>query len=315
MDSRHLVDPELLGVIDAMPAFVIDANNLQFVRQAFAIPNVASAEAMSEVEMVEHSAPGWNGDPEVGLCVYRPIARTAPLPCILHLHGGGYVAGDARSHEPVHRELALALNCAIVSVNYRLAPETPFPGAVHGGYAAVAWLWSVADTLGVDRDRIAVSGESAGGGLAAALAILVRDRGEYRFCFQHLTYPMLDDRTCHRGDLNPYAGEFIWPRDSNRFGWRSLLGAEPGRPDVSPYAAAARAGDLSGLPPTYIVVGALDLFVDEDIDFAQRLIRAGVPTELHVLPGAYHGYGFSPLATVTITSQQASLAAFAKALA
>ncbi|MGJ3629114.1 alpha/beta hydrolase fold domain-containing protein [Sphingomonas sp. MMS24-JH45] len=215
--------------------------------------------------------------------------------CIYHIHGGGYVAGAAsqlgggapsagRGARLRHR------------LGHRLAPETPHPGPLEDCYAGLAWTFAHADRLGIDRDRIGVMGESAGGGLAAALALLARDH--IRLAFQHLTYPMLDDRTCTR-DPHPHAGEFIWRPESNRFGWTALLGQEPGGADVSPYAGAgARATDLAGLPQTYIATAALDLFVEEDIDYARRLIAAGVPCELHVYPGAFHGFDIFPAAEV-----------------
>lgn len=137
-------------------------------------------------------------------------------------------------------------------------------------------------------------GESAGGGLAAALALLARDRGDYALAFQHLIYPMIDDRTCVSDDPNPVTGEFIWTRHNNHFGWSALLGEAPGGPDISPYAAAARAKDLAGLPATFISTPTLDLFVDEDIAYARRLMRAGVPVELHVYPGGFHGFDYAP---------------------
>jgi acetyl esterase/lipase len=157
-------------------------------------------------------------------------------------------------------------------------------------YAALKWVYTHARDLGVDAARIAIGGESAGGGLTASLALLTRDRGEVPLVFQLLIYPMLDDRTGTLADPHPYTGEYIWTADSNRFGWKALLGQEPGGPDVSPYAAAARAQHLEGLPPAFIGVGTLDLFLEEDLEYARRLIRAGVPTELHVYPGAYHGF-------------------------
>ena len=201
-----------------------------------------------------------------------------------------------------------------MSVDYRLAPETRFPGAVEDCYAALSWLVAKAAEVGVDPARIGVMGESAGGGLAAALTLLVRDRGEHRLAFQHLIYPMIDDRTCVTATPNPYAGEFIWTNQANRFGWSSLLGAEPGGEGVSPYAAAARAESVTGLPPAYIATGALDLFLDEDLTYAQRLIRGGVPVELHVYPGAYHGFHWAVDAEVTKAARRDSLAALAKAL-
>jgi triacylglycerol lipase len=171
-----------------------------------------------------------------------------------------------------------------------------------------------AGALGVDPVNIGVMGESAGGGLAAALALLVRDRNELSLAFQHLIYPMIDDRTCIRPDPHPFAGEFVWHAHNNMFGWTALLGVAPGSADISPYAAAARATDLTGLPPTYIAVGALDLFLEENLDYARRLTRAGVPVELHVYPGAFHAFQFATAATVSKTAWLDSQRALERAL-
>jgi triacylglycerol lipase len=176
-------------------------------------------------------------------------------------------------------------------VDYRLAPETRYPGAVEDGYAALLWLSANAEQLGVDRARIAIGGESAGGGHAAALAIVARDRGEVPICLQVLDSPMIDDRTGSTSDPHPYCGEFVWTSVNNRFGWRALLGVEPGGPQVPTAAAPARLENFAGLAPAFILVGALDLFMEEDVEYARRLIRAGVPAELHVIPGAFHGFG------------------------
>jgi triacylglycerol lipase len=248
------------------------------------------------------------------LIVYRPAGAEGALPCILHIHGGGYVLGSAASSEAAHRPLAADLGCCIVTVDYRLAPETPHPGPVEDCYAALAWVFAHAESLKIDPARVGVMGESAGGGLAAGLALLARDRGEYPLAFQHLIYPMIDDRTCIHPDPHPHVGEFVWTPQRNRFGWASLLGAEPGGDGVSPYAAAARAEDLAGLPPTFIATGALDLFLEEDLDYARRLTRAGVPVELHVYPGAYHGFQWERRAEVSRQADRDSRAALAKAL-
>jgi len=180
----------------------------------------------------------------------------------------------------------------VVAVDYRLAPETPHPGPVEDCYSALKWFHDNAAALNVDSRRIAITGSSAGGGLAAALALLARDRGEVILAGQVLVMPMLDDRTVMRTERNPhpYAGEFIWTHGNNRFGWTSLLGQEPGSEGVSPYASAARAEELAGLPATFISTGALDLFVEEDIEYARRLIAAGVSTELHLYAGGIHGF-------------------------
>jgi triacylglycerol lipase len=181
-------------------------------------------------------------------------------------------------------------------------------------YAVLAWINQQADALGVDLKRVGVMGESAGGGLAAGLALMARDRGEYSLAFQHLIYPMIDDRTCITADPHPFAGEYVWTAKSNHFGWSCLLGQEPGGEGVSPYAAAARATDLSGLPPTFIASGALDLFLEEDLDYARRLVRSGVPVELHVYPGAFHAFQWMREAYVSLQAGRDSQNALARAM-
>jgi acetyl esterase/lipase len=266
------------------------------------------------VALAERKVPGAAGAPDVGVAIYTPRSSGGRLPCIFHIHGGGYVTGSAAGLSPVHRSLALEANCVIVSVDYRLAPETRFPGAIEDCYAALGWLFAHVDELGVDLQRIGVMGESAGGGLAAALALLARDRGAYALAFQHLIYPMLDDRTCVTTEPHPYAGEFIWTPHNNAFGWSSLLGGAPGSSGVSPYAAAARAENLAGLPPAFISVGTLDLFLEENIEYARRLMRQGVPVEMHVYPGAYHAFNIAPDAKVAQDARRDSLSALQRAL-
>lgn len=308
--SRHLVDPDLLPLLDALPTVTITHENLAELR-ARELPFPLMDDG--GVRLEERDVPGPDGSPPVPVRIYRPVQAARPPGCIFHIHGGGFVGGSAREVEFLHRPLAAQLQCVIVTVDYRLAPETCFPWNLEDCYAALAWTFGHAEEIGVDPALIGVMGESAGGGLAAALALLVRDRGEYRLAFQHLTYPMIDDRTC-LADRNPMAGEFIWTRHSNRFGWSALLGHEPGREDVSPYAAPARAQQLEKLPPTFISTAALDLFVDEDIDYAQRLIRAGVPTELHVWPGAFHGFDLMPGVPVADAARRASTEALRRFL-
>ena len=200
--------------------------------------------------------------------------------------------GNPEMSDAANKIQAHQLQCVIASVDYRLAPETAHPGPVEDCYSGLKWLHDNAAELGVDPARIAIKGESAGGGLAAGLALLARDRGEVPVAYQCLTYPMIDDHSA--GSDHEYVGEFVWTRESNHFGWQSLLGCEPGSPDVSPYAAAARADDLAGLPATFIATAALDLFLEENLEYARRLTRAGVPVELHVYPGAFHGFQMAP---------------------
>ena len=316
IDTRHLVDPELLPLLDAWPKIVLTPETLPEMRETARLPIPENPALIAAVTSDIHTIPGPAGAPDLALYSYRPNAAgpSARLPCIFHIHGGGYVGGSAAPLAPIHRALVASLGCTLVSVDYRLAPETPFPGAIEDCYAALGWLVGNAAALGVDPMRIGVMGESAGGGLAAALALLVRDRGEHRLAFQHLVYPMLDDRTCVATDPSPTAGAFVWSPHNNAFGWAALLGRAPGSPDVSPYAAPARATDLAGLPPTFVSTGALDLFVEEDLDYARRLMRAGVPVELHVYPGGFHGFDFDPQARVAVQARRDSRDALANAL-
>jgi len=312
MTTRPLIDPELLPVLDIFPPFGLEGEGLAQVR--------AGTHAMLEsrprpdvpVTVTEIITRENARAPAVRCLLFVPERLVAPVPAILHIHGGGYIAGTPEMSTPDLMGLSAALGCIILSVDYRLAPEHPFPAAVEDCHAALGWLHQEAPRLGVDTARIAVMGESAGGGLSAALALLARDRGEYPLAFQLLDCPMLDDRTC-RCDVSPALGEFIWTRGKNEFGWTSLLGHAPGGEDVSPYAAAARADNLAGLPPAFIAVGALDLLLDEDVDYARRLAGAGVPVELHVYPGCFHGFAMAAESRIAKVAARDKLDALARA--
>jgi acetyl esterase/lipase len=316
MTTKHLVDPELVAMLDQFPALELTAETLGQVRammQAMRSQTPPNLPAFPDIAVSERFVPGPEGAPDVRVLVYLPTSVQGPLPALLWIHGGGYVIGSADGEDLGVKSIVSAVRCTAVSVAYRLAPETPHPGPVEDCYAALLWLSTHAGELGVDPTRIAIGGGSAGGGLAAALGLLTRDRGEVPLAFQLLIYPMLDDRTVTMTDPHPYTGEFIWTAQANRFGWRALLGQEPGGPDISPYAAAARAESLVGLPATFISVGALDLFLEEDLEYARRLIRAGVPTELHVYPGAYHGFNMVADAQVSQVAARDQLAALKRA--
>jgi acetyl esterase/lipase len=221
--------------------------------------------------------------------MYRPRSSTSLLPAVIWLHGGGMMFGSIEFDGPTCEGYAIAVDCAVLSVQYRLAPEFPYPAAVDDCFAALTWSADHASQLKIDPERIAVGGESAGAGLAAATALLTRDRGGPRIAFQALAYPMLDDR-----NNTPSACEFAeipsWSHQHNRSAWLAVLGERAGGANVEPYAAPARAADLSGLPPSLLQVGELDVLRDENIAYATRLMQAGVSTELHVYPGAYHGW-------------------------
>ena len=291
---RH-VSPEykpffpLLRQIAALPP--IDAANLAERRQpspTFALPPLASP------AVLERAVPGPKGAPDVRLYVVNAGEPGAAMPAILHMHGGGFVAGAAKDGLRALQEHAAAIGCVIVTVDYRLAPETPFPGALEDNYAALKWLYAHAAEFGVDPERIALMGDSAGGGHAAMLAIAARDRGEVPLLFQALTYPMLDDRTGSSRQPPAHVGQILWRPADNRFGWGALLGLPAGSPSVPPGSVPARVEDLRGLPPAFIAVGAIDLFVEEDIEYARRLLEVGIPAELHVYPGAFHAFNVIP---------------------
>ena len=310
MTDLRLVDPQLLPLVEAFPDFRYDTENLAATRlrmiefaKASPIPNVP-------VALSELVVPGSGGRPDVGVMVYRPLVGEARLPGYLHIHGGGYIAGHPVMSDARNRLLAHSLQCVVISVDYRLAPETPQPGPVEDCYAALLWAYHSADELGIDPGRLAIGGESAGGGLAAALALVVRDRAEVPVLGQMLVYPMLDDRTCVSDDRREFTGNLVWDRASNYFGWSSYLGMEPGSDNVPAYAAPARADSLAGLPFTFIAVGQLDLFADENLAYARRLIAEGVLTELHLYPGAFHGFDMLP----GTSSSDAFLASFVGAL-
>jgi triacylglycerol lipase len=314
-DTRYLVDPELIPALDPYPSVDLPIESLAEVRAEFA--RMLAATPIREdlpVQREELQVPGPAGAPSVRVLFYRPADGRGPRPAVLHIHGGGYVLGAPDFADLSNRLMVAELGCVVCSVDYRLAPEHPYPAPVEDCYAALMWLHDHAASLGVDRSRVGIKGESAGGGLAAALALLARDRGGPSISFQHLTYPMIDDRTCIAPDPHPYVGEFVWTPERNRFGWTALLGRTPGHPDIPAYAAAARATDLTGLPPAFISVGALDLFLEENLEYGRRLTRAGVPVELHVYPGAFHGFGLATEARTTLAATRDSREALRRAM-
>jgi acetyl esterase/lipase len=300
--SRHLVDPALLPALDLIPDLDLDASRLAELRAGMDgfIPPLESF-ACDDVLIERREIVGAGGT--FGLQLFRPASpATSQCPALLFIHGGGYVLGCATQNAPGNIRTVRELGCLVASVEYDLAPEACGTHAVEQCHAALLWLVANAEELGIDGSRIAVGGESAGGGLAAALCLLARDRGGPQPCFQMLIYPMLDSRTGLE-ESHPLVGEFVWTAAANQFGWRSLLGdSDPD--DPAGHVVPARAADLSGLPPAYISVGALDLFLEEDIEYARRLTRAGVPVELNLYPAAFHGFELAADAEVSQRSER-----------
>ena len=284
-DPLSYVNPEFRAGLVRRPATVsYDATLLQMARaRDKGVPPVPLLPGVTE-----HSVARAKGAPNVRLFVVGD-SPGASKPAILHIHGGGYILGSG-SITQAEIELMKTLDCVVVSVDYRLAPETQFPGSLEDNYAALRWMNENANQLGIDPSRIAVKGESAGGGHSAMLALEVRDRKEFTLCQQVLIYPMLDDRTGSTRDVPPYLGHYVWTPQSNRFGWTSLLGMPAGSKTVPPNSVPARVENLAGLPPAFIGVGSIDLFASEDVEYSRRLLEAGVPTELLVVPGGYHGF-------------------------
>ena len=286
MDALARLDPEIAEMLAAAPPLVFSAETLPALR-ANRLSLVGAVELSDEVERRDHVVPSRDGAPDLVVRVHRPRSAAGLLPCVYWMHGGGLIMGtyemdDLRFDKWCQRHQLIG-----VSVEYRLAPETPYPGPIEDCYTGLRWTHEHAADLGIDATRIGIGGPSAGGGLAAALALLSRDRAELAVAFQLLIYPMIDDRMTSRSSSWDVP---IWNPSANRFGWSSYLGARFGTDDVPAYAAAARADDLVGLPPALIVVGTLDGFCDEDIEYARRLNHAGVAVELHVYPGAPHGF-------------------------
>jgi acetyl esterase/lipase len=291
------MDPELVEDLDAFiaatgPRGLAGIDDPVERRATFLeLVTAGGEEPDARVATVDHEIPGPAGAPPVRVRSYRPVGLDGELPALLYIHGGGMVIGAIESEDARTRAYCLEVGCAAVSVDYRLAPENPHPAPVEDCFAALTWMAANAGELGIDPARIGVYGGSAGGGLAAATALLARDRGGPVLAFQMLLYPMLDDR-CDTPSGREVEDVGIFDGWASREGFQALLGDRWESGDVDAYAAPSRATDLAGLPPTWIDVGELDALRDESIDYAKRLLQAGVPTELHINPGCFHASEF-----------------------
>jgi acetyl esterase/lipase len=303
-NARERLDPELAEVLKAVPmteAGVFDLRDLEGTRvgvRTFAEAIAAQIPDEPSVSVEEVQAPRSDGS-TLAIRLLRPTGAAGPLPVLVWFHGGGQVLGYAAQDDPILKHLVLEVGCIVASVEYRLAPEAPAPAAAEDGLLAYRWLRSQATALGIDAARVALAGQSGGGGIAAATALMIRDQGEPAPLFQALSYPMLDDRNT-TASSHEVTDIGIWDRATNILAWNLVLGDRAGADDVPPYSAPARATDLTGLPPTFIAAAELDVFRDEDLTYATRLQASGVPVELHLYPGAYHAWDlFAPEAAVS----------------
>ncbi len=281
------VHPELQAATKKIPTFTFNGWTLGFIRL---LTNLMPAPKIPEDIHIENIfIPVGEGNTKIRLRIYKPKSISSTTAGLVWLHGGGYIIGKPEITEASCVDYVRELGVVVVSVDYRLAPDYPFPTSLEDSYAALKWVDAHAKELGIDAARIGIGGESAGAGLAAALIQMVHDRNAFKPIFQTLIYPMLDNQTTVRTDLADQ-GHFAWNQASNRYGWKSYLGKQADGVDLPPYAVPARRGDLSGLPPAWIGVGTLDLFHDEDVAYAQKLRDCGVECELVVVPGAFHGF-------------------------
>lgn len=308
MSVRPPFDPELASALQDRRDEVVTsltADEIPALRRRSMAPGVLAAAADGAFTTSTHEAPGAHGAPDVSLLLLRPIRLSGAVPCLVHLHGGGLVAGSRYDDVVPLLGLAAQVGCAVASVEYRLAPEDPYPAALEDAYAALGWVAANSARLGIDPDRIVVEGISAGGGLAAALALLARDRGGPTLAGQMLLCPMLDDRN-DTPSAHQMAGAGSWDRGANETAWRAYLGDAAGGPEVRGHAAPARETDLTGLPPAFIDVGSAETFRDEAVGYATRLWLGGGTAELHVWPGGFHGFDYLvPEAAVSVDARDA----------
>ncbi|MFF9706691.1 alpha/beta hydrolase [Streptomyces griseofuscus] len=307
----HDIDPELAAALAALPkapnGALLDLSDIPVCRERVAAAEewLPAPEPDPRVKSETLSLPRADGT-VLDVLMFHPGDPDRARPALVHFHAGGQVLGSAhdRTARAYCADLALRLDVVLAAVDYRLAPETPAPGAAEDGHLAYTYLTAHAAEHGIDPDRIGLAGASGGGAVATAAALMLRDRGERPPRLLSLHYPMLDDRGVTRSSRE-ITDLGVWDRQENLYAWAAVLGDRVGAPDVHPYCAPGRATDLGGLPDTFIAVGQFDVFRDEDIDFARRLIAAGVPVDLHVYAHAFHSWDvFAPHSALTRTFEQ-----------
>ncbi|MCW8382472.1 alpha/beta hydrolase [Streptomyces justiciae] len=286
----YAYDPQITPWLEMLPnGPFADFRELRTIAEAAVRAGLPSYEPDIPISTRDVTVPGPDDAPDVMVRVYTPAERDELLPGLLYIHGGGFIMGSVEQFDAQATRIAAEVGTVVVSVEYRLAPENPYPAGLEDCYAALTWTAKSATELGIDPDRLGIAGESAGGGLAAAVTLLARDRGGPALCFQYLGVPELDDRL-QTPSMRDYDEVPLWNSHASRISWDCYLGeGRRGTADVSPYAAPARAQDLTGLPPAFVTASQYDPFRDEDVDYAQRLAHADVPTELTLYPGVLHG--------------------------
>ena len=315
--TKRAYDPEFDAILPVLPT-VMDLSKLETIQAARSGRMEMFAAALppdrDDVEKEDRFVPGPAGAPQVPVRIYRPkAAASAPRGCVFEIHGGGFMMGSIEMMDPWCQRVAAELGAVVVSVEYRLAPEHPFPAGIEDCYAALCWTATHAATLGADPAHLAIAGQSAGGGLAAGTALMARDRGFPALSFQLLEIPELDDRL-DTPSMLACEDTPLWNRPNAVWSWKHYLGPHHvGEP--SPYAAPSRAKDLAGLPPAYVSTMEFDPLRDEGILYALRLMQAGVSVELHSYPGTFHGSGLLPTAEVSKRGAREVLDALRRALA
>ncbi|WP_312113148.1 alpha/beta hydrolase [Brevibacillus reuszeri] len=313
--SRHLIDLEIVSAIDLIPTSDLSETTFMESRenQEKMIPKIDVTEMFS-VTFEERVVPSYFGGPDIRIEIMKPRQpKYTKMPFYYSIHGGGMVLGSPVVDRQANAVLSAQHGFCCVSVYYRLSPEHIQPSQLQDCYSALKWCMEHAEELAIDTRKVAVGGSSAGGGLAAGLALYIRDQKDFKIHHLLLRSPMLDNRTGISPE-HPYAGEYVWTKRSNYFGWKSVLGHEPGQEEVSEYFVPARAKSLAGLPPTYISIGSIDLFIDEALLFAKQLAFDGVLVELHVYPGYHHLSPMFPNAHFSQEGAKSSEYALLKAL-
>ncbi|WP_141904196.1 alpha/beta hydrolase [Lysinibacillus sp. FSL W7-1291] len=311
MTINNRVLPELRQAYSQFPGFRLQ-EDLAWSRSLLVQPPLEKSKLVHTTNCM---IPRGDGG-EMLVKIYEPIERNRDkLPAMLWIHGGGFVMGHPDMDDLLCERFVQTANCVVVSIDYRLAPEHPYPAAIEDCYAGLVWMTAEAPSLGIDVKRVAIAGASGGGGLTAALALMARDKGGPSIIFQMPLYPMLDNRNETPSSYEITDAQATWSRSNNLTAWRMYLGEEKDTNELSPYAVPSRADNLAGLPPTYTCIGQLDLFRDETFDYVTRLAQAGVDVEMNLYPGSFHCFEvFVPEAEVSQRASQNYLDAMARAL-